>query len=267
MAVSINGQDYYASSISFNESIELTNYAALGSSRMNSVTAKAPEGSIDISFYVTTGVEISNITGQYGKTGFVSISGGPFFTTKALLGGFSLAGNPNSLIEGTLNYNYYGGLGSGSASSIGGATIKPAHGTMTSVDVSNMGASSVLDFDYSVNQSYEVRYGLGSTEPQAVNFQEGTRELSFTANLEDVNFLDSSLTGTSGICPNEPEDAGFSAKTASMQVKNICNETISALDISGFIQSRDINASPGEKVQTSINITEFFPNANISGEC
>jgi len=248
MAVSVNGQDYYASSISFNESIELTNYAALGSSRMNSVTAKAPE----ISFYVTTGVEISNITGQYGKTGFVSISGGPFFTTKALLGGFSLAGNPNSLIEGTLNYNYYGGLGSGSASSIGGATIKPAHGTMTSIDVSNMGASSVLDFDYSVNQSYEVRYGLGS---------------SFTANLEDVNFLDSSLTGTSGICPNEPEDAGFSAKTASMQVKNICNETISALDISGFIQSRDINASPGEKVQTSINITEFFPNANISGEC
>ena len=267
MAASITGQLYYAKSIEFSEGLDITYFDTLGNYGTSSVLAKAPEGTVSMSFYVTTGEEISAITGQYGKTGFVSVRGGPFSAEKALLSSFSVRGEANGIVEGSVGYNYYGSLTSGSDTTIGSATIVPAHGGATVVQASGLGAASVISFDYAVSQSHEVRYGIGSSLPKAVTFQEGTRTLNLQVQTEDLNFAQSSLSGTSGVCPNGEGDAGFSPKVSNIILKNLCEETVCSLDISGYLDSRDFSASPNENVQSTLNITEKFPNSIISGEC
>jgi len=267
MAASITGQNYYAKSIQFAESLDIEYFDALGTNSFNVVTAQEPQGTISLSFYVTTGEEISAITGQYGKTGFVSVKAGPFSTDSALLSSFSLQGDSVGLVEGSVGYTYYGGLVSGSATSIGSKTIIPAHGGATIAEVEDLGASSILSFNYSVSQSYDVRYGIGSDIPLGVTFTEGTRTLGLEAQTQDTSFNQTSLTGADGLCPNPIGEAGLAAKRGNIILKNLCGETVSTVDISGYLESRDFSASPNQNVSSNLTFTEKFPNSNIPGEC
>ena len=223
MAASITGQNYYAKSIQFAESLDIEYFDALGTNSFNVVTAEEPQGTISLSFY--------------------------------------------GLVEGSVGYTYYGGLVSGSATSIGSKTITPAHGGATIAQVEDLGASSILSFDYSVSQSYDVRYGIGSDIPLGVTFTEGTRTLALEAQTQDTSFNQTSLTGADGLCPTPIGEAGLAAKTGNIILKNLCGETVSTVDISGYLESRNFSASPNQNVSSNLTFTEKFPNSNISGEC
>jgi len=270
MAVSISGSDsdltgsYYADSVSISESLSELNFATLGSNSNNSVSAKAPEGSIDVSFYITTGNEISAITGHYGKTGFIEVNVGPFKAQKSLLESFSFGLEPLGLIMGSMTYSYYGQIESGTPASISSSpTIVPAHGAKSVIEVESVGVSSAVGLSYDFSQTYDIGYSLGQTGPARVTFQEMTKTLSIDAQAQDVDFSQSSLTGTSGICQNVEGEAGFSVKTGTVTLKNLCDETIGELGVTGFLESRSFDASPNQNVSQSLSITEV----SREGEC
>tara|TARA_R110002020_G_scaffold166829_1_gene354997 strand:+ start:2048 stop:2872 length:825 start_codon:yes stop_codon:yes gene_type:complete len=267
MAASITGQSYYAKSIQFSEQLSAEYFTSLGMNSFSAVAATQPEGNVSISFYVTTGEEISAITGQYGRTGFVSVKAGPFSTDTALLSSFSVQGDSLGIVEASVDYTYYGQLTSGSATSIGSETIIPVHGGATLAEVQDLGVSSILSFDYSVSQTYNVQYGIGSATPQRVSFTEGERTLNLDAQTQDISFSKTSLTGVSGLCPSAIGEGGFVPKTGKVILKNLCGETVSTLDISGYLESRSFDASPGQNVNSSLTFTEKFPNSNIKVGC
>ena len=87
----VNGQDYYAESVDISESISIETFSALGTKSSYAFPSNKPEGSINMTFYVTTGDELSNIESQYAKSDFISISVGPFEVSNALLNSFFLS--------------------------------------------------------------------------------------------------------------------------------------------------------------------------------
>ena len=270
MGVSISGTDtalnssYYANSVSISESLAELNFGTLGSNSTNSVTAKAPEGSIDVSFYITSGTEINAITGHYGKTGFIEVSAGPFTAKKSLLNSFSLSLEPVGMIMGSMSYNYYGQIESGSIIPISSSpTIQPAHGATSSVDLESVGVSGVIGLTYDFSQSYDVGFSLGQIGPARVTFQEMTKTLSIDAQAQDVSFGKSSLTGESGICHSPEGEDGFSVKSGIISLKNLCNENIAELGVTGYLESRSFDANQTENVLQSLSLLEN----SREGEC
>ena len=270
MGVSISGKDssltssYYADSISVSESLSALNFGTLGSNQVATATAKAPEGSLDVSFYITTGQEITAITGHYGRTGFIEVQAGPFKVEDALLQSFNFSVDPLGLIMGSMGYQYYGQLKSGSAAPLPSSpTIKPAHGATSSVQAASIGVSGVLSATYDFSQSYDVGFSIGSSKPARVTFQEMTKSLDIEAQAQDVNFEQSSLTGTSGICLSPSGTAGFSPKSGIVSLKNLCSEQIGVLDVVGFLERRGFDSAPNTNVAESLSIVSV----SREGEC
>jgi hypothetical protein len=270
MGVSISGTDsnlnssYYANSVGISESLNELNFGTLGGNSVNTVTAKAPEGSIDVSFYITTGTEIDAITGHYGRTGFIEVRAGPFTAKKSLLESFNLSIEPVGMIMGSMNYTYYGQIHSGAAASTASSpTIIPAHGAKSEINFNNIGVSGALGLSYDFSQSYDIGYSLGHVGPARVTFQEMTKTVSIDAQAQDVNFAQSSLTGSSGLCSNITGEEGFSIKSGTIVLKNLCNETISTLGITGYLESRDFSSGPNENVAQSMSLTQV----SREGEC
>tara|TARA_Y100001937_G_C7120806_1_gene332488 strand:- start:6 stop:839 length:834 start_codon:yes stop_codon:yes gene_type:complete len=270
MGFSLSGLDsnlnssYYADSISISESLNELNFGTLGGNSVNTVSARAPEGSIDVSFYITTGAEIDAITGHYGRTGFIELRAGPFTAKQSLLQSFNFAVEPLGMIMGSMNYNYYGQIHSGSAASTPSApTILPAHGARSSLALENIGVTNAIGVSYDFSQSYDVGYSLGQTGPARVTFQEMTKTISVDAQAQDVSFSQSSLTGNSGLCANLTGEEGFSIKSGTIGLNNLCNENIANLGVTGYIESRDFTASPNENVAQSISLIEV----SKEGEC
>lgn len=270
MAVAVSGEDtdlsssYYANSVSISESLGEINFGSLGSNSTNSVSAKAPEGSIDISFYITTGGEIDAITGHYGKTGFIEVNAGPFKAKKCLLNSFSFALEPLGMVMGSMAYTYYGQIESGSFDATSSSpTIRPAHGAKSDLTLDSMGVSGVLSISYDFSQSYDIGYTLGQSAPARVTFQEMTKNLSIDAQAQDIDFSKSSLTGASGICHAPIGEDGFSLKSGSISLKNLCNEGIAEFNLSGYLESRSFDGAPGENVAQSLAMVEI----SREGEC
>jgi len=270
MAVSISGKQtdlnshYYAESVSISEQLSELNFASLGSNSINTATAKAPEGTIDVSFYITTGQEIEAITGHYGKTGFIEVQVGPFVASDSLLQSFDIGLDSEGIMKGSMNYQYYGQVTSGSAPSAPApTTILPAHGAASSLELSSMGVSSAIDVSYSFSQSYNVGFSLGSSAPARVTFESLTKTLGINTQAQDVNFGKSNLTGTSGICHNQDGEDGFSIKSGIINLKNLCNESVATLSVTGYLDSRDLSAGPNENVQQSLTLLEV----SAEGDC
>lgn len=263
MAVAISGQKYYADSASISESLSELNFASLGGNTINTVNAKAPEGSIELSFYITTGNEITNITNQYGKTGFQEVKVGPFTAEKSLLQSFGVQVDPVGVLRGSLNYAYYGQLTSGVGAAPSGATIIPAHGAASTVGVTDVGVTSAVGFSYDFSQSFDVAFSIGSSAPARVTFQEMAKELSIDAQAHDTSFSQSALTGSSGICHNASGEAGFSVKTGVLVLKNLCQESIGELGVTGYLETRSFSMEANQNVQQSLSIKEV----SVAGEC
>ena len=263
LRTTIDGQDYYAESVDLSESISIETFSALGTKGSYAFPSNKPEGSMSMTFYLTTGTEISIIENQYGKTGFVDLQVGPFETSHGLLNSFSVQADANNIIKGSVSYNYYGQISSGSSVSKGNAEITPAHGAASTSNATEVGASGVLSFDYSFSQSHEVQYGLGNNNPSKVIFNEATKELTVNALASDIDFNQTSLTGVDALCDGEPGEAGFTKKNISVSLNNLCQENVSSLSVSGYISERSINAEPGGEVVETVKVIEkFVRNAN-----
>jgi|TARA_Y100000289_G_scaffold19707_1_gene19023 hypothetical protein len=258
MLASIDGQDYYAESIDISESISIQEFSALGTKNASAFPTNRPEGTININFYITSGVEISNIEDQYAETGFVQVQAGPFTLRNAILNSFSIQGDATSLIKGSASYNYYGQMESGSTPSKGTAEIVPAHGASSYGALTNFGAHELLDFDYSFNQSMEVQYVLGNNDPAKVIFNDATQEFNLSNLISDMNFTKTNLTGVDGLCDGSASGEGFYERSGSLYIKNLCNESVYNLTVSGFIQERSLSSQPGGEVIESIKITKKF---------
>ncbi len=270
MAVAISGKQtgltgkYYADSINISEALGELNFATLGSNAIGTATAKAPEGTISVGFYVTTGEEISAITGHYGKTGFMQVQAGPFIAENSLLQSFNMEFTPDSIVKGSMDFAYYGQIKSGSSTPETGApVILPAHGAASTLTLESVGVASALSTSYDFSQSFDVGYSIGSAFPARVTFQEMTKSLSIQAQAQDVNFEQSNLTGTSGICHNPSGDAGFSVKSGSVTIKNLCNERVGLLGVTGYLESREFSAAPNENVLQTLNLVE----TSVEGDC
>jgi len=270
MAVSISGKDsgltgkYYADSITISESLGELNFSTLGNTSVGSVTATAPQGTVNLSFYVTTGEEISAITGHYGRTGFIEVQAGPFVATNSLLDSFDIEFTPDSIVKGSMGFTYFGQIHSGSSTPATGApVIIPAHGAASTLSLQNVGVESARSAAYGFSQSYDVGYSIGGATPARVTFVEMTKTIGIEAQAQDVNFNQSNLTGTSGICQNLSGEPGFSVKSGFVEIKNLCNERVGMLGVTGYLESREFSAAPGENVQQSLNLVE----TSVEGEC
>lgn len=258
LKATIDGQDYYAESVDLSESISIETFSALGTKGAYAFPSNKPEGSMNMTFYLTTGTEISNIEDQYGKTGFVDLKVGPFEMDFGLLNSFSVQADANSMIKGSVSYNYYGQMSSGSTPTKGTAEIVPAHGAASSGDFSDIGISEILNFDYSFSQSHEVQYGLGNNAPSKVVFNEASKELSVSAIVSDVDFSQTDLTGVNALCDGEPGDAGFTKKNISVTLNNLCQENVGSLSVSGYLSERSIGVEPGGEVVETVKVIEKF---------
>lgn len=254
----VNGQDYYAESVDISESISIETFSALGTKSSYAFPSNKPEGTVNMTFYVTTGDELSNIENQYAKTDFVSINVGPFQMSHALLNSFSVQGEPSNMIKGSASFNYYGQMTSGSTPSKSTVSIVPAHGAASAGNFSNAGIDDILSFDYSFGQSHEVQYELGSNQPSKVIFNDANITLSVSALISDVDFAQTNLTGTIGLCGGEPGDIGFSKKNLSVSLNNLCEENVGSLNVNGYIEERSISAEPGQEVIETIKVTEKY---------
>lgn len=270
MGVSISGKQtdltshYYADSVSISESLSEINFSSLGSNAINTATAKAPEGTIDFSFYITTGQEIEAITGHYGKTGFIEVRAGPFTASDSLLQSFDVGLDPQGIMKGSMSYQYYGQISSGSASTPPvPTTIIPAHGASSTLELSSMGVSSAKAVTYSFSQTYNVGFSIGSSTPARVTFENLTKNLDIDTQAQDINFEKSNLTGTSGVCHNEEGEGGFSLKSGTLTIKNLCSESITDLRVSGYLESRSFSSTPNENVQQSLSLVEV----SAEGDC
>ena len=200
LKTTIDGQDYYAESVSMSESIDIEYFSPLGTKSSYTFPSNKPEGQVDMTFYLTTGSEISNIEDQYANTGFVALSVGPFSADNALLNSFSVQGSANNIIKASASYTYYGQMSSGSSPSKQSIEIKPAHGAASTTSLLNIGISDIVEFDYSFSQSFEVKYSLGQNNPSRVIFNDGSKTLQVKSLSSDIDFESTNLTGTNGLC-------------------------------------------------------------------
>ena len=257
MVTSINGQTYYAESVGLSEGIEIEYFAPMGTKNYSAFARNRPEGSIDISFYITTGDEISAIESGYAETGFSQIQIGPFSTSRALLNSFSVNSDASSIIRGSLSYQYFEQIESGEVPDQESATIIPAHGASSSGHLNEFGASKILDFDYSFSQSFEVKYSLGNSEPSNISLSDATRSLNITNLISDVDYEKTNLTGSSGLCYDSEGD-GFTKRSGYIELNNLCQEYVGKLEITGYIESRNFSVEPGGELKESISIGEKY---------
>jgi len=257
MSTSVNGQAYYAESVNVSESIQIEYFSAMGTKNYSAFPTKKPEGSISMSFYITTGEEINAIESGYANTGFSSIQVGPFSTDYALLNSFSVSSDPNSIIKGDATYSYYGQINSGQVPDQMNDTIVPAHGAASIDSMEDFGANRILDFNYSFSQSFDVKYSLGSPSPSKVTMTDATRSMSINNLISDTDYEKTNLTGASGLCNNN-EGEGISKRTGCITLKTLCQNRVGQLDISGYIESRSFSASPGGELIESLDITEKY---------
>lgn len=258
MLVSVDGQSYYAESVDISESISIEEFSALGTKNANYFPTNKPEGSVNIGFYVTSGSEISSIESQYAETGFVQVSAGPFTMNKALLNSFSVEGDGTNIIKGSLTYNYYGQMKKASTPSQGTATIVPAHGAASDGSLAEFGANQLLNFSYNFSQSFDVEYSLESNDPTKVVYTEGTRELKISNLISDMDFNKTNLTGVNGLCDGSASSEGFYKREGYITLRNLCNEYVHNLHITGIVQARGIQTQPGGEVIEDITITEKY---------
>ena len=276
MGATYNGQNYYADSISISESAPMQEIKTLGNSNSTSYMANPVEGTVSMSSYITTGTEYSNLTGQLGKTGFKEYSAGPLSFPESHLTSYSIEGSAGELLKTSTSYTYYGAMISGGAG--GGATkgnvdIQPAHGGMSTLtlgdpaDDQTFTMHEISDFSYSVEQSYEVTYALGSLKPTRVKMTEGSITLEVNGPTDSTDWSTTVITGDEGMCPptgNKP--GGWVEYT--LVVKGACSEeAIMTIDGSGRLDSKSINITPNEPVASSFTLVNTFPNAEIPEEC
>tara|TARA_X000001036_G_scaffold300940_1_gene280015 strand:- start:2001 stop:2864 length:864 start_codon:yes stop_codon:yes gene_type:complete len=266
MIASVNGQNYYAESVGLSESISIEYFAPMGTKNYSAFPTSKPEGSIDITFYITTGNELDAIKSGYAETGFSTVEIGPFHTSRALLDSFSVSSDASNIIRGDLSYTYYGQIESGTVPPKSGASIIPAHGAASSGSLEDFGASRILSFNYSFNQSFDVKYSFGNKNPSSVSMTDATRSLSIENLISDVDYEKTNLTGASGLCKSDQGD-GFTKRSGFIELNNLCNEYVGQLEITGYLESRSFSVEPGGEVIENISIGEkYVKNTGCSPE-
>jgi len=254
----VDGQVYYANSVDMSEGVEMQDFAPMGTAKSYSFPSNKPEGTMNMNFYVTSSSEISKLHDQLGQTGFISLSVGPFSASHALVNSFSIQGEPNSILQASASFTYYGQMSKGSTPTQSNNTIDPAHGAASTVSLSDVGMSDVVSFDYSFSQSYEVQYSLGSNEPSKVIFNDATKEMQLSALISDVTFSKTSLTGASELCNDDLDTEGVYTRGLSISLKDLCSSVIETLEIDGYLTSRDITAEPGGEVIETVTVAEKY---------
>jgi hypothetical protein len=262
LKTTLDGQVYYANSVSISEGVEMQDFTPLGTTKSYSFPSNKPEGSVDIDFYVTSSSEITKLHDQLGQIRLLSLSVGPFSTSQALVSSFSVRGEPNNILQASASFTYYGQMSKGSTPAQSNATIDPAHGASSTVSLSEVGMADVVSFDYSFSQSHEVKYSLGDSAPSKIIFNEATKEMELSALMSDVTFSKTNLTGANELCSGIDSD-GVSRRNLSITLKDLCSSTIETLEIDGYLTSRDITAEPGGEAIETVNVTEkYVPNGN-----
>lgn len=258
MPVSIDGQTYYAESVDFSESIGIEEFSALGTKQSYYFPSSKPEGSVNVSFYITNSNEVTNIQNQYSETGFVNVQIGPFTLQNSLLNSFAIAGNSTTLIKGSVSYSYYGQMQKGVTPSHATAEIKPAHGAASTASMQNFGYSGLLNFDYNFSQSFDVQYQIGGSTPSKVVFNEATIDLQIEGLISDVVFDKTNLTGTNALCDGSAAEEGFYQRQGQINLKNLCENNVGTININGFVQERSMSVEPGGEVVEKVKITEKY---------
>lgn len=257
MPVSIDGVSYYAESVSISESIPIETFSALGTKESYVLPINKLEGNINIDFYITSSNQITKITDQYAKNNFINISAGPFSMQKCLLSSFSVDGNSESLIKASCSYNYYNQMTKGSTPAVQNQDIKPAHGAASTSTLSSFGFSSLLNFQYSFNQTFDIQYEIGSSVPSKTVFNGGDIALSITSIISDITFNTTNLIGTNATCDGS-SSGGVQTKSGTITLKNLCENNVGTIEIDGFLQERSIGTNPGEEITETLKILQKY---------
>lgn len=258
MPVSIDGQAYYAESVDFSESIGIEEFSALGTKQPYYFPSSKPEGSVNVSFYITSSSEITNIQDQYSETGFINLQVGPFTLQNSLLNSFSIEGDSTTLIKGSASYTYYGQMQKGSTPSHSTAEIDPAHGAASTAAMEGFGYSDLLNFNYNFNQSFDVQYQIGGNAPSKVIFNEATIELQMQGLISDVDFSKTNLTGANALCDGSADEEGFYQRQGQINLKNLCQGNLGTINIDGFVQERSMSVEPGGEVVEQVKVTQKY---------
>jgi hypothetical protein len=180
--VKINSNIIYATSASFSFEAPIETLRALGSrNAINDVFSGPVQGTLNIDYVVTS-------NNDPGKTIFENIINGDYTATNVEIGGrsfnaflisHSLNAEPNSIIEGSLEFNVYNILNYdgmiASFSNNATTTNLVGHGAG-----SNIGINDVINFDYNASIEWEPFYKLSAPTPEGVKYRNASQKLTLS---------------------------------------------------------------------------------------
>jgi hypothetical protein len=178
--VKINGSIIYATSASFSFNASINTIRALGARNAIDDVFNGPiQGTLSINYILTN-------TSDPGKTIFENIINGNYSPTTVEIGGrsfssyltsHSINAEPNSVIEGSLEFNVYDAL------NIDGMVLSSPNSVSTTNLVghganSNVGINDVINFNYDASVEWEPFYRLSASTPAGVKYQSASQRLT-----------------------------------------------------------------------------------------
>ena len=249
--VLINNQSYYADSVQISENADY-DYDKDG----NATVAFQPQGSVDISFYVTSSQEITNIENSFGSVDFVDLDVGSYTVTNAIVNSFSIDGEENDLIKATVQYDYYAETGKlsagGSSSQTTGITISPAHNAASTASVSDFTSTGILTFSYSHSQEIEVtKTSTGAN----FAFTESTKNLTFTLPTEDAVFNKINLT--QGYQQGSLSSV-FQQTNVGISLNDLCQNSKGSISVAGNLTNANFDLTQNEDAISQLSVTQKY---------
>jgi hypothetical protein len=178
--VKINNSLVYATSASVSFEAQINTIRALGArNAFDDVFSGPVQGTLNIDYIVTN-------SNDPGKTIFENIINGNYTPTLIEIGGrnfngyltnHSLNAEPNSVIDGSLEFNVYDQL-------TNNGLISSSENTSSTVNLvghgagSNIGINDVINFDYVASVEWETFYKLSASTPVGVKYQNASQRLT-----------------------------------------------------------------------------------------
>lgn len=242
--VKINGSIIYATSASFSFDAPIETIRALGARNAIDDVINGPvQGSLNIDYILTGNTDP-------GKTIFENIINGNYSTTSVEIGGrsftafltsHSLNAEPNSVIEGSLEFNVYNILNND-------GMILSSPNNVTTVNLvghgagSNVGINDVINFNYDANVEWEPFYKLSSSTPTDVKYRSASQRLT----LNGPN-LGKQVTQ----CKN--------TNLTTISIKSICGTSLFDITIPDpLVESSESNVQAGGFVEGSFTLIKNY---------
>jgi len=239
----INGTQIYATQASLSEKVDYARVEGLGYTDVGLAQSSRPEGEFSAEFYIREGEADFFMT----KTGLVQLNGaigGVTFET-GYMEEFSLSIEPLSLIKANVKGRFFGPLTWGNPEvTPNDSEIEPdsdfAHGAKSTI----ANHADAISLSYSVSQSVEPSYVIGSTEIIGFKYRGG----QITVGL-----------GGTGLQTAVDYDCESGEPNVTINLNSICGGELDVISNMGFkVTNSSISVSASEDLVGNMELIKYI---------